>query len=128
MLDFRVHELDMLRQRYGAVELGSDLRWVLFRSFWLPPGWNRQTIEVLVLLPPAYPLVPPDNFFVREGLRTTEGHLPGGYFEGQTSVLGPGWGQFSFHAQGWRPGPGLTEGDNLVTFMLAVERRLKEAC
>ncbi len=126
MLDRRARELQLLCQRYGQVEHGPDLHWVLFRSFCLPHGWNRQTTELLVLLPPAYPLVPPDNFFVREGLRTTTGTPPGGYFEGQTSVLGPGWGQFSFHAQQWRPSPGLLDGDNLITFMMAVERRLSE--
>jgi hypothetical protein len=126
MLDRRVRELDLLRQRYGALEHGASMDWILFRAIPLGEGWNRPTTELLVLIPPAYPLVAPDNFFVREGLRTADGHPPGGYFEGQVSILGPGWAQFSFHALEWRPGVGLTDGDNLVTFMLAVEQRLAE--
>src|SRR6266536_6677073 len=123
MLDRRACELDLLRQRYGPLEHGTGLDWILFRSIPMGAGWNRPTTELLGLIPPAYPLVAPDNFFVREGLRTAEGHLPGGYFEGQVSVLGPGWGQFSLHALEWRPGAELVDGDNLLTFMLAIERR-----
>ncbi len=62
------------------------------------------------------------------GLRLVTGSTPGNYSENQT-VLGESWAQFSFHAQDdqqWHPSNEVGEGDNLLTFMLAVERRLEE--
>jgi hypothetical protein len=125
VLERRSREFGLLERRYGSVQYGNALDWLMIRQFPLPPGWNRPVTELLILIPPGYPLCPPDNFFVREGLRTVSGALPNGYFEGQ-AVLGPGWGQFSFHVQEWRPGTGETAGDNILTFLLGVEQRLRE--
>jgi len=117
-----------LRERYGEIEYGPSLDWVLVKCFSVPHGWNRKATEVLIIVPPGYPMTPPDNFYVPNGLRiVADGaeKLPGNYSENQT-VLGGNWAQFSYHAQGWSPSPDLLEGDNLLTFMLAVEQRLKE--
>jgi hypothetical protein len=120
-----MQEIELLRKRYGQVEHGPNLDWVLFREFPLPSGWNRGKTPLLVLISPGYPATPPDNFYVATGLRTAQGAMPGNYSENQT-VLGEQWGQFSFHAQGWSPAAKFDEGDNLLTFMLAVEKRLRE--
>jgi len=127
-LERRKQELDLLRGKYGELEHGENLDWVLFKHFPMPCGWNREATELVVIIPPGYPTTPPDNFHVRNGLRIiTDGteKLPSNYSENQ-SVLGGNWAQFSYHAQGWNPSPDLLEGDNLLTFMLAVEQRLKE--
>lgn len=121
----RRQEIQLLRVKYGQVEHGPNLDWILFKEFPLPPGWNRQTTELLVIIPAGYPTTPPDNFYVRNGLRLANGGLPGNYSENQT-VLGGSWAQFSFHAQGWNASPDFKEGDNLLTFMLVVKRRLEE--
>lgn len=118
-------EVVLLRNRYGSLTRGQKDDWILFEAFALPSGWNRSTIEVLVILPPGYPATPPDNFFVRNGLRTADGALPSNYSENQT-VLGSAWAQFSFHVQEWNPAETNHGGDNLLTFMLGVERRLRE--
>ena len=81
--------------------------------------------DVLILIPSAYPTVPPDNFYVRNGLRLPGGNVPGNYSEEQ-SILGQSWGQFSFHAQAWNPTSDISDGDGLLTFMLSVEGRLQE--
>ena len=73
-----------------------------------------------MIVPPGYPATPPDNFYVRPGLRAASGAPPGNYTEGQ-SVLGESWAQFSFHAEGWIPGE-----DSLETFVIAAGRRLRE--
>lgn len=118
-------EFQLLCRRYGEMEHGENLDWVMFREFPLPPGWNVKTTELLVVIPPGYPTTPPDNFFVRNGLHTLNGAQPGSFSENQT-VLGDSWAQFSFHVEGWNPSPDPDEGDGLVTFLLAVERRLQE--
>jgi hypothetical protein len=124
-LERRRREIDLLRLRYGALDHGPNLDWVLFKQFPLPPGWNREHTELLIVIPPGYPTTPPDNFYVREGLRLINGNPPNNYSEGQ-SVLGGRWAQFSFHAQSWNSTPDPEDGDSLLTFMLAVARRLME--
>jgi len=127
-LERRGFEIDLLRKGYGEVEHGENVDWILFKSFQLPPGWNRENTDLLIIIPPGYPVTPPDNFFVRNGLRIiADGaeRVPSNYSENQT-VLGGSWAQFSFHAQVWNPAPDSLEGDNLLTFVLAVERRLQE--
>ena len=105
MLERRRREVELLRRQYPQVEHGPDLDWVLFRDFALPPGWNRKSTDLLVLIPPGYPETPPDNFHVLAGLRVESGADPGNYSEGQ-ELLGESWGQFSYHADEWSPTPG----------------------
>jgi E2/UBC family protein E len=124
-LDRRKRDIELVRKRYGQIEHGANLDWILIHRFPLPPGWNRRETELLVLVPPGYPTTPPDNFFVREGLRVADGSTPNNYTEGQ-SVLGGKWAQFSFHAQAWDPKADPEDGDGLATFLLAVEGRLRE--
>ena len=124
-LDRRRQEIELLRRRYGELENGENVDWVLFKSFPLPVGWNSDSTELLVLIPAGYPTTPPDNFYVRNGLRTPSGGSPGNYSENQ-SILGGSWAQFSFHAKEWSPSSNPEEGDSLITFMFAVEGRLKE--
>jgi hypothetical protein len=121
----RKQEIDLLRTKYGELEHGPNLNWILFKKFSLPSGWNRQTTEVLVLIPAGYPTTPPDNFYVRNGLRPASGGPLRNYSENQ-NVLGGSWAMFSFHTQGWNPSHDLRDGDSLLTFMIGVERRLQE--
>lgn len=124
-LDRRKKEIESLRRRYSDAQHGPNLDWLLIPHFPVPAGWNRLETELLVLIPPGYPTTPPDNFFVREGLRLADGSPPNNYSEGQ-SVLGGRWAQFSFHAKAWEPHANPDEGDGLASFLLAVEQRLKE--
>jgi len=128
LLDRRLQEIELLRKKYGPLEHGANLEWILFKEFPLSPGWNKTTTPLLVLIPSGYPTIPPDNFFVQTGLRLASGAMPSNFNEGQNH-LGQQWGQFSFHVQKeeWSPTADILEGDNLLTFMLGVERRLKEA-
>ncbi len=125
MLDRRRREVDLLRDRYGDLETGQAMDWVIFRRFKLPGGLNREETELLVEIPSAYPQCAPDNFYVAEGLRSGSGGALSNYSEG-VSKLGRNWGQFSFHVQDWSPSSDIPDGHNLLTFLLGVEKRLKE--
>ena len=124
-LERRRLEIELLRRQYQQVEHGPDIDWILFRAFPLTSGWNRESTDLLVLIPPGYPETAPDNFHVQNGLRTESGAVPGNYAEDQ-EVLGESWAQFSYHAEDWSPSPDPHDGDSLLTFMVAVERRLLE--
>lgn len=127
-MERRKEEVDLLGKKYGEVEQGPNLDWVLFKAFPVPPGWSVASTELLVMIPPGYPFTPPDNFYVPVGFRLASGATPGNYSEGTTQV-GRQWGQFSFHIQAgdWQASPEVLDGHNLLTFMLQVEKRLREA-
>jgi len=127
MIERRRQEIELLRKKYGALQHGENLEWVLFKEFSLPPGWDREKIELVILVPPGYPVTAPDNFYVPPGLKTNLGAQPQNYTEG-INILGRQWGQFSFHVEAgnWNPSADLLDGDNLLTFMIGVENRLRE--
>lgn len=125
MLDRRHKEIKLLRKKYGSLQHGENLEWILFKEFPYPTGWNRDESELLILVPQGYPATPPTGFCVTAGLRTASGASPSNYSEG-ASYLGKQWGQFSYRAETWNPSEDLLDGDNLLTFMIGVERRLKE--
>lgn len=126
MQDRRQAEIELLRRRYGDLEVGANLDWALFKAFPVPPGWSTKVTELLVMIPQGYPLTPPDNFYVSPGFRLSSGSQAGNFSE--VSLLGRQWGQFSFHPdkEQWKPSPDILDGHNLLTFMLQVEQRLRE--
>jgi len=122
----REREFELLRQKYGAVEQGTDLDWLIIKAFTLPPGWARARTELLVIVPPGYPMTAPDNFYVETGLRLAAGSPPQNYSE-PVMCQGRHWGLFSFHVEsGWVPSADLLAGHNLLTFMINVESRFAE--
>ena len=124
-LQRRQLEIQLLGSKYGRIECGPNVDWILFKEFPLPEGWNRATTELLVLIPAGYPATAPDNFYVRDGLRLANGTMPRNYSEGQ-NILGGKWAQFSLHAESWISSSVPKNGDNLLTFTLAMVRRLRE--
>ena len=128
MLERRQQEIKLLREKYGELEVGSQLEWIVFKEIRLPEGWNRDATEVLVFVPPGYPVTPPDNFYVPTGFRLASNAMPQSYSDSKQH-LGRQWGTFSVHIQkeSWSPKPDILNGDNLMTYMLVVvEKRLKE--
>lgn len=125
MTERLAREVELLRKVHSQVDMSADTVHVTVREMTFPAGWNRSSTDILIVVPPGYPVTPPDNFFVPAGLRLAGGQVPGNYSE-STRLLGKDWGQFSFHSQEWRPSPNEADGDNLTTFIALVERRLSE--
>ena len=128
MLQRRLTEITLLEKKYGKIEHGPNLEWVLFREFRLKKGWNRDMTELLIIIPPGYPVTPPDNFYVPTGFRLESGAMPQSYSENQNH-LERQWGVFSVHIQKetWSPSADILSGNNLLTYlMVVVEKRLEE--
>lgn len=127
MLDRRKAEIDLIRDEYGEVEVGSNLDWVIIKDWRLPDGWSKPSIKLLVLIPPGYPVTPPDNFYVDNDLRLTNGQMPGNV-NANNQQLGRTWLQFSFHVEGghWKPSADLLSGHSLQTYLTGVATRLQE--
>lgn len=129
MLQRKLAEIELLEKKYGKIEHEPNLEWIIFEEFKLPKGWNRGTTEILIMIPPGYPVTPPDNFYVPVGFRLESGAMPQSYSENQNH-LGRQWGVFSVHIQKetWSPSTDILSGDNLLTYMMVVvEKRLEEA-
>lgn len=123
----RLKEFALLERHYGEIERGQNVDWIIIKALKLPHGWSRETTRLLIILPPGYPLTPPDNFYVEPGLTLSSGGPLNNYSEG-SSQLSQNWGQFSHHVEPstWQPAADVVSGDNLLTFMLSVEKRFKE--
>lgn len=126
MIERILQEIQPLQNKYGALECGPNAEWILFKEFKLPPGWDREVTELLIIIPPGYPSTPPDNFFVPMGFKLASGAQVANYTEGPM-YLEKQWGQFSYHIDGdWHPAADILGGDNLLSFTIKVLDRLKE--
>ena len=120
-------ELKIVESIYGHLEVAPDLAWFIVPSWQLPPGWNKSQVALLLLVPPGYPITPPDNFYVDQDLRLANGAMPGN--TSLVTQVGRQWLQFSYHVEGgdWKPSQDPEKGHNLVTFLRGVGQRLREA-
>lgn len=127
VLERRKREFGLVESKYGPVEIGPDLDWLIIKRHPLPAGWNRDETPILVMIRPGYPTVPPDNFYVAGDLRLANGQMPGNAPNVQEH-LGRSWLMFSYHVEEpeWKPQADLFAGHNLLTFLLGVEKRLSE--
>jgi hypothetical protein len=128
MSERRKAEIELIRAEYGEIEVGPDLNWLIVKQWQLPSGWNKLATAVLVLVPPGYPITPPDNLYADNDLRLANEQLPS-----NTNLnydhLGKQWLQFSYHVEpsDWKPHADLLKGHNLLTFLHGVGKRLAEA-
>lgn len=99
----------------------------------LTPGlFNATAITAGVLIPAGYPVTPLDQFLISAALRFADGSsLPANDAAGVG--LG-GWALVSFHFidgagnSTWRPTADPRRGDNLISYLSAVESFLDRRC
>ena len=111
-------EVALLRRWFDRVEHDDVGRhWVLAHRYRLPPGFNRRSTPVLILIPADYPQVPPDGIFIDTGL-----DIPGHYFQGpgpRNPFGDKDWAWLCAHLRqkSWRPSADIVGGDNLATLL-----------
>lgn len=119
-------EIEMVRARYGEVTVSPELNWIIVEHYPLPEGrYNRAETRLLHFINPGYPQVLPDNFLVPAGLRTVDGAPLGDGYKEPQNHFDETWGVFSWHAKKWQPAPEILDGDNLLTFFITVDQRLR---
>lgn len=124
-------EIDLLRAKYPTLQAGENLDWVLIPEYSLPPArFNKDKTKLLFVIPPGYPNTAPDNFFVDVVLRLNDGSQAAGFNQGANSSSGNApvaedWGWFSWHPNVWRPAATIEGGDNLITYLRAVNACLR---
>ena len=126
MQDRREAELKLVEISHGAIQVAQDMAWFIVQHWPLPPGWSKSETALLVLIPPGYPVTPPDNFFVDAQLSLSGGAMPGN--ASVVEQLGGRWLQFSYHVEpgDWKPHADAEKGHNLLTFLQGVKKRLGE--
>ncbi len=125
-------EIDLLKQKFTDLQSGQELNWVLIPEYPLPGLYNKSFTRLLWIIPPGYPQTAPDDFFVDGDLKLKNGNNPSSFNIGPNSSSGPApvpgnWGWFSWHPENekWRPAAEIEKGDNLLTFLRAVNICLK---
>ena len=108
----------------------TDGTWVAIKQVPVPSRLTndgRGVIDVLIMIPSAYPQVPPDGFYcdlqLRVEARFHKGDRPDQHYPHLTQVLlQQGWQWFCAHANysdiagKWHPTGNVTQGDNLLTY------------
>ncbi|MFQ3611927.1 MAG: E2/UBC family protein [Fimbriimonadales bacterium] len=99
--------------------------WVVISDFPLPEGYNYETTDILILLPPNYPLSPPDWFYVDHNLRLRNGKRLSHVFYDLTSHdpnrqrMEPpqqkGWTGCCLHIRSWKPANDPLSGHSLLS-------------
>ena len=128
MVERKRQELELLRQKYGEVDSDAEVTWIRVLSFPLPPGWSHPVCQLIVTLPPGYPVTPPDNFYLEHGVTLASGAPPGNSSAGQP-LNGSTWTIFSYHVEPatWRASSEIGHGHNLITYFEGIDNRLREA-
>jgi hypothetical protein len=129
-------EVALLRLRFKRVAY-DDLgyRWVHLPAFELPDGWSKRQTELLLVVPPAYPQLPPDGFFLDQRLTTRRGRTPGHYFQQQgrqNPYADRGWAWYCIHLDGsprggWHASADVLQGDNLLSYIEVIRLVLSQA-
>lgn len=127
MMERRKQELRLVEVRYGELEVSPRLDWFIVNHWNLPFGWSKSETQVLIQIPPGYPVTPPDNFFTEQDLRL-EGGLQPGNSNPNAILVDRLWHLFSYHVEGgdWVPHADPLNGHNLLTFLQGVAKRLAE--
>lgn len=108
----------------------EDGTWVCVKNLPVPTRLtknNSGVVDILLLVPPSYPQLPPDGFYCDQNLRISDHYMLGWrdkYFpELQRNLVEQGWQWFCAHAYtamnaaAWRPSGNPVQGDNLMRYM-----------
>jgi hypothetical protein len=127
-----LQEAVLLARHFGVVDYDDeDGSWLHIAHFGLPVGWDRPSTALLIELPPAYPHVPPDGFYLDRLLRTALGQSVDHYFENPGAYnrhADRGWAWFCIHLNRgtWRPRADVAGGDNLLKLTVLIRAILSE--
>jgi Prokaryotic E2 family E len=106
-----------LRERGFNFELkqGTNEVYLVIHGWEFPAAYNSRVADVLIIIPPSYPLNKLDMFWTIPDIKlAATGAWPEAAAEHQT-YDGKTWQRWSRHVEEWRPGV-----DSLRTFIAAI--------
>ena len=120
-------ELALLRTYYADLEHRDN--WIRIVAYSLPSGWTPNPIDVAVFVNAGYPGSPPYGIYVPNGLHY-KGEIPGNYRERAKTQppFGGTWAMLSWSPEDgqWKPKAKLTEGSNLLNWVMGFADRFRE--
>jgi hypothetical protein len=99
-----------------TVVMDGPMTCVILPDWPVPPGYNRTSVDLLLRLPPGFPDVPPDMWWVDPALQLAGG----GVVEATQlteSYLDRSWQRWSRH---FAPGQWRSGTDNLESFLARI--------
>jgi hypothetical protein len=95
--------------------------WVflVLEDYPLPEGFNRRQTNLLIKVPPNYPLGALDMFWVNPHVLLANGAAPANTCV--ENYLGQSWLRFSWHPHHWTP-----SSDNLSSYLKFINSRLEQ--
>ncbi|MGJ5814464.1 E2/UBC family protein [Paludibaculum fermentans] len=96
---------------------------VIIKNFNLPPIYTPNVTDLLLRLPPNFPLAKPDMFWTFPHVRLANGAFPNRADQFDVSYQDRQWQRWSRHFEGnsWRPG-----SDNLRSFLATIRGELEK--
>lgn len=77
---------------------------IILRAFGLPPArFDANRADILIMLPPGYPDVPPDMFYLLPWVRLRDGNRYPKAADQSFGFKGKNWQRWSRHNNEWRP-------------------------
>jgi hypothetical protein len=105
------------------VERAIGLICVIIRAFPMPLAYNPPSTDLLLKLPPNFPMACPDMFWTFPHVRLANGAYPTTANVFDVRFQGRDWQRWSRHPDStrWRPGT-----DNLKTFLGTIRQELQK--
>lgn len=97
--------------------------YVIIKDYPIPPGYTRDKVDLMVIIPAGYPISPMDMFWVNPEIRYVQNSLYPKNADIFEDHIGIRWQRFSRHyiTHPWRPGV-----DSLSSHLIMVQKVLEE--
>lgn len=96
--DLLADHLSQVQAEYGLASLvvNGNSRYLVVPNYKLPPGWSRDSSDLLIIVPNGYPMAPLDMFYLERDVTLSGGREAGGSAQIELH-LGKSWRRFSWH-------------------------------
>lgn len=120
-------EVELIRSCFPSLEFREEDFWARLCDYEVPAGWSLGEVELAFQVPQDLFGQEPYGFWTRPFLVLPDGAAPSNASpDPVTTGFGEGWQQFSWSPDGWKPGPDVRSGTNLLDFVRSFARRLAE--
>jgi hypothetical protein len=103
-----------------SISFDAGMTCIVFPQWPLPPGYDRQSADLLIRLPAGYPDVPPDMWWFNPAIRLSNGQVIQAT-EATEQYLGRAWQRWSRHFSNGQWKSGI---DGLESYIALLQREL----
>lgn len=118
LLDEDKEYLEAKGFHYELVDQNDGNTYLVIKEYRLPSGYTINMVDLMIIIPPMYPAVGLDMFWVSPDIMLANGDSYPPAADVHTQYLGIEWQRFSRHYP-WRSGV-----DSLATHLIAAQKSL----